>query len=55
LHAAQQIAKAFNIDTADDVQHQHLSVVPATLQSIFDSYLDGASKAATQVRFLDFC
>jgi hypothetical protein len=37
---AQQIAKAFNIDVADGVQHQQLSIAPVALQSIFDNHLN---------------
>jgi hypothetical protein len=47
---AQQIAKAFNIDVADDIQHQQLSIVPVALQSIFDNHLDAA--ITTEVCFL---
>jgi hypothetical protein len=47
LHIAEKIAKSFNIDVADDVQHQQLSLAPITLQSIFDNYLNATSATLT--------
>ena len=49
---AQQIAKAFNIDVGDTVQHQELSITPVALQTIFYNHLDAA--ATSDVCFLQF-
>ena len=52
--AVQCIGEAFGVNPSDEAQGQQLSIKPATLQTIFDEYLDTKEKMATPQVFRSF-